>query len=108
MFDDLGDPTEVFRELVANADWPELSLRLLLFVCTYAEKRGVEATALPRGVDEYVRLGVEDVVNGVHGFDTRGKSLFAFLAASVGRRVDADLGVPPDNGKKRERRGISL
>jgi hypothetical protein len=83
----MGDVKELFGEL-DEAGRSALSMQLLLFTCAYIEKR-LKGTS-PRTPETYVKVGVADVAVGIYGLDTGGKTLFAFLATAIAKRIDHD------------------
>lgn len=75
------------------SDRDDQMLRLMLFACVYAEQRGVDPLTLPRSVEDYVGLAIEEV----------DASLFALLATAVARGIDRDLETPPSGPRLPEK-----
>jgi hypothetical protein len=87
---DQGDMDREFRRRVQDADWPSLTLQLLMFTCSYWVQRGLDAVPRGKTPEDYVKIAVAEVADGVHGYDTEGMTLFKFLCGAVTRVIDRE------------------
>lgn len=72
-----------FRRLVANADWPALTMQLLLFATVVYGEKDLQPSRGARTTEQLVRQAIVDVVNGRYGHDLGRRSLFALLCDAV-------------------------